>query len=82
MELKTTWSDLIIINGRLSHPQSQCLVERGNAVVQKMLGKWQETNESNDWFNGLGRKYFDIIIILFKKCVILIKEGSSNANYK
>jgi hypothetical protein len=24
-----------------------------------MLGKWQETNKSLDWPNGLGIKYFD-----------------------
>ncbi|CAF1292393.1 unnamed protein product [Rotaria sordida] len=53
LELKSSWPDLIIINGRPRHPQSQGLVERGNAVVQKMLGKWQETNKSNDWPNGL-----------------------------
>ncbi|CAF2185727.1 unnamed protein product [Rotaria magnacalcarata] len=38
LELKSTWSNLIIINGRPSHPQSQGLVERANTVVQKMLG--------------------------------------------
>ncbi|CAF2057686.1 unnamed protein product [Rotaria magnacalcarata] len=48
------WPDLIIINGRPRHPQSQGLVERANAVVQKMLGKWLETNKSLDWAQGLG----------------------------
>ncbi|CAF4652852.1 unnamed protein product [Rotaria sp. Silwood2] len=48
------WPDLIIINGRPRHPQSQGLVERANAFVQKMLGKWLETNESRDWPTGLG----------------------------
>ncbi|CAM4836734.1 unnamed protein product, partial [Rotaria magnacalcarata] len=38
LELKSTWSDLIIINGRPRHLQSQGLVERANTVVQKMLG--------------------------------------------
>ncbi|CAM4848220.1 unnamed protein product, partial [Rotaria magnacalcarata] len=38
LELKSTWSNLIIINGRPRHPQSQGLVERANTVVQKMLG--------------------------------------------
>jgi hypothetical protein len=49
----------LIINGRARHPQSQGLVERSNAVVQKMLGKWQETNETLDWPSGLGRKFFN-----------------------
>ncbi|CAF3798969.1 unnamed protein product [Rotaria sp. Silwood1] len=54
LNLKLDWPDLIIINGRPRHPQSQGLVERANAVVQKMLGKWLETNESRDWPSGLG----------------------------
>ncbi|CAM4830987.1 unnamed protein product [Rotaria magnacalcarata] len=49
LNLKLNWPDLIIINGRPRHPQSQGLVERANAVVQKMLGKWLETNKSLDW---------------------------------
>ncbi|CAF2083011.1 unnamed protein product [Rotaria magnacalcarata] len=54
LNLKLNWPDLIIINGRPRHPQSQGLVERANAVVQKMLGKWLETNKSLDWAQGLG----------------------------
>lgn len=58
MELKSTWPDLIIINGRPRHPQSQGLVERANAVVQKTLGKCQEANKTDDWPTGLGIKDF------------------------
>ncbi|CAF4454714.1 unnamed protein product [Rotaria socialis] len=54
LNLKLNWPDLIIINGRPRHPQSQGLIERANAVVQKMLGKWLETNKSLDWPQGLG----------------------------
>ncbi|CAF1963600.1 unnamed protein product, partial [Rotaria magnacalcarata] len=54
LNLKLDWPDLIIINGRPRHPQSQGLVERGNAFVQKILGKWLETNNSLDWPSGLG----------------------------
>lgn len=53
-DLKLTWPDLIIVNGRPRHPQSQGLVERSNAVVQKMLGKWQETMNTENWPAGLG----------------------------
>lgn len=56
LDLKSDWPDLTIINGRPRHPQSQGLVERSNAVVQKMLGKWQDTNNRRDWPNGLGIK--------------------------
>lgn len=47
----------MIINGRPRHPQSQGLIERSNAVVQKMLGKWQESNSTLDWPSGLGKIY-------------------------
>ncbi|CAF4665514.1 unnamed protein product [Rotaria socialis] len=53
LNLKLNWPDLIITNGRPRHPQSQGLVERANAVVQNMLGKWLETNKSLDWPQGL-----------------------------
>ncbi|CAF4558251.1 unnamed protein product, partial [Didymodactylos carnosus] len=53
-DLKKTWTDLIIINGRPRHPQSQGLVERGNAVVQQLLGKWLDSNRTADWPAGLG----------------------------
>ncbi|CAF1687327.1 unnamed protein product, partial [Adineta ricciae] len=54
LNLKNTWPDLLIINGRARHPQSQGLVERANAVVQQMLGKWLDINETSDWSSGLG----------------------------
>lgn len=63
LDLKLNWPDLTIINGRPRHPQSQGLVERSNAVVQKMLGKWLESNKSLDWPSGLGIKYFIRLIL-------------------
>ncbi len=55
LNLKNDWSDLLIINGRARHPQSQGLVERSNAVVQQMLGKWLDINKTSDWPSGLGK---------------------------
>ncbi|CAF4877736.1 unnamed protein product, partial [Rotaria sp. Silwood1] len=54
LNLKNDWPDLLIINGRARHPQSQGLVERANAVVQQMLGKWLDVNKTSDWPSGLG----------------------------
>ncbi|CAF4124122.1 unnamed protein product [Rotaria magnacalcarata] len=54
LDLTKLWPGLLIINGRQRHPQSQGLVERGNAVVQQLLGKWLDTNVTNDWPSGLG----------------------------
>jgi len=59
LNLKLDWPDLTIINGRPRHPESQGLVERSNAVVQKMLGKWLETNKTSDWPSAL-RIYYII----------------------
>ncbi|CAF4388668.1 unnamed protein product [Rotaria magnacalcarata] len=54
LDLTKLWLGLLIINGRPRHPQSQGLVERGNAVVQQLLGKWLDTNVTTDWPSGLG----------------------------
>ncbi|CAF3372080.1 unnamed protein product [Rotaria socialis] len=54
LDLKINWPDLIIINGRPRHPQSQGLVERSNAVVQQMLGKYLEKNKTLNWPDALG----------------------------
>ncbi|CAF0723680.1 unnamed protein product [Adineta steineri] len=54
LDLKLNWPDLIIINGRPRHPQSQGLVERSNAVVQHMIGKWLEKNKTSNWPDALG----------------------------
>lgn len=54
-------------------------MERANAVVQKMLGKWQETNKSEDWPKGLGIHIhlFKIIYLflseIYYSCIIQIK---------
>ncbi|CAF1570775.1 unnamed protein product [Rotaria magnacalcarata] len=48
-DLQTTWTNLIIINGRPRHPQTQGLVERGNQTLESVLGKWMQSNNRNDW---------------------------------
>ena len=71
LDLRLIWPQLVIINGRPRHPQSQGLVERSNAVVQQILGKWQETNKTSDWPSGLGKSktnfshlsYYSLIVI-------------------
>ncbi len=60
LELTKAWPGLVIINGRPRHPQSQGLVERSNAVVQQLLGKWMDTNHSTNWPSGLGPVMFAI----------------------
>ena len=54
LDLRKIWPGLVIINGRPRHPQSQGLVERGNSVVQQMIGKWLNANNTLDWSSSLG----------------------------
>ncbi|CAF2145925.1 unnamed protein product [Rotaria magnacalcarata] len=52
-DLKNIWSDLVIINGRPRHPQTQGLVERGNQTLEAALGKWMQSKGSSEWSKGL-----------------------------
>lgn len=48
--------EITIINGRAKHPQSQGLVERGNAKVEEMLASRffrEETSEVTPWTSWL-----------------------------
>jgi hypothetical protein len=46
-ELMKLWPDCKIVNGSPRHPQSQGSVERANAYVEKMLGKWMTDHKTN-----------------------------------
>ncbi|CAF3193160.1 unnamed protein product [Rotaria sp. Silwood2] len=48
-DLKTAWPGLVIINGRPRHPQSQGLVERGNATLCNILGKYMTDQGTTRW---------------------------------
>ncbi|CAF3887267.1 unnamed protein product [Rotaria magnacalcarata] len=52
-DLRNTWIDLVIINGRARHPQTQGLVERGNRTLEVALGKWMQHNKTDEWSKGL-----------------------------
>jgi transposase InsO family protein len=47
--LQNVWPGLVIINGRPRHPQSQGLVERGNATLCQVLGKFMEDQNTTSW---------------------------------
>jgi hypothetical protein len=47
--LKNVWPGLTIINGRPRHPESQGLVERGNATLCQVLGKFMEDKGTTHW---------------------------------
>ncbi len=66
-QLVALWPGLKIINGRPRYPQSQGLIERGNATLQSKLSKWMEDNKSTEWSVGIPlvlRKYISFNIIL------------------
>ncbi|XP_064098547.1 KRAB-A domain-containing protein 2-like [Macrobrachium nipponense] len=48
-ELKVMWPSLIMVHGKLRHPQSQGSVERANADIKDMLTAWLADNETTDW---------------------------------
>ncbi|CAF3908277.1 unnamed protein product [Rotaria sp. Silwood1] len=48
-DLKIIWPGLVIINGRPRHPQSQGLVERGNATLCDVLGKFMTDRNTTCW---------------------------------
>ena len=52
--LEELWPSLKIIHGRPRHPQSQGMVERGNAIMEKKIARWMETYRRTDWTNALG----------------------------
>ncbi len=48
-ELMTLWPDCKIVNNSPRHPQTQGSVERANADVEKMLGKWMTDHKTKGW---------------------------------
>lgn len=58
--LKNIWTGLTIINGRPRHPQSQGLVERGNATLCNILGKYMEDRGVSTWTTCLPPVIFSI----------------------
>jgi hypothetical protein len=47
--LKNIWPGLVIINGRPRHPESQGSVERENATLCNILGKYMEDRGTASW---------------------------------
>ncbi|XP_066960726.1 KRAB-A domain-containing protein 2-like [Macrobrachium rosenbergii] len=52
-ELKLLWPDLLIVQGKPRHPQSQGSVERLNCDIKDMLISWLGDNDATDWPMGL-----------------------------
>lgn len=52
-ELSSLWPQVVLVNGRPRHPQSQGSVERGNASVKDALVAWMRENQTTRWTAGL-----------------------------
>ncbi|KAL1488341.1 hypothetical protein ABEB36_014818 [Hypothenemus hampei] len=52
-ELASLWPDLILVNGRPRHPQSQGSVERANCSVKNSLIAWMRDQRTSSWSTGL-----------------------------
>ncbi|CAF1589554.1 unnamed protein product [Rotaria magnacalcarata] len=52
-DLKIKWPELVILNGRPRHPQSQGLVERGNSTLCDILGKCMHDRDTSHWVSWL-----------------------------
>ncbi|XP_069179461.1 uncharacterized protein [Procambarus clarkii] len=47
------WPNMLLINSKPRHPQTQGSIERVNGDVIKMLGSWMCENQTRDWSAGL-----------------------------
>lgn len=52
-ELGSLWADLVLVNGRPRHPQSQGSVERSNASLKESIVAWMRDNKTSSWSVGL-----------------------------
>jgi hypothetical protein len=59
--MRKTWTDLVIINGRARHPQTQNLIEHDDNHTLKMaLEKWMQHHHTDNWSKGI--KYMFMFI--------------------
>ncbi|CAF1267189.1 unnamed protein product [Rotaria sordida] len=59
-DMKKTWVDLVILNGRIRHPQTHGLIERSNRTLGMVLYKWMQHNHTDNWSAGLGPVVYSI----------------------
>jgi len=47
------WPEVTIVYGKPRHSQSQGSVERENQDIENMLTTWMQSNNTNQWSEGL-----------------------------
>ncbi|CAF2024314.1 unnamed protein product [Rotaria magnacalcarata] len=53
-EIRKTWTDLVILNGKVLHAEAQALIEHDNHTLAIALWKWMQCNHTDNWSKGLG----------------------------
>lgn len=51
-EMRQTWKDLVIINGRVLHSHARILIEHDNHTLEMALRKWMQHNHTDNWSKG------------------------------
>jgi len=57
--MRKSWTDLVIINGRVPHPQTQALIEHDNRTLKMSLWRWMQHNHTDNWSKGKYRFLFN-----------------------
>ena len=64
--MRKSWIDLVILNGRPRHPQTQGLIERSNRTLEMVLGKWMQHHHTHNW--SAGKCLFVLITSYYFDC--------------
>jgi inhibitor of KinA sporulation pathway (predicted exonuclease) len=73
--MRKAWTDLVIINGRSHHPETQSLIEHDNHTLEMALEKWMQYHHTNNWSKG---KYMFMFITFHSfQQIFLSRFGSS-----
>ncbi|CAF2044692.1 unnamed protein product [Rotaria magnacalcarata] len=53
-EMRKTWVDLVILNGKIPPVEAQVLIDHDNRTLVIALEKWMQHNHTDNWSKGLG----------------------------
>ena len=56
--MRKTWTDLIILNGKVPHVETQVLIEHDNHTLTMALDKGMQRNLTDNWSKGKYRFMF------------------------
>ncbi|CAM4827281.1 unnamed protein product [Rotaria magnacalcarata] len=65
-EMRKTWVDLVILNGKITPVEARALIEHDNRTLVIALEKWMQHNHTDNWSKGLGPVVYAINTSLVK----------------